>query len=126
MTDYARIRLAVEYSLNSDYSRPTYDKMFSLELTPDEIYQRRLEVSNGAATSLVISEFLTVGSMIINNTHATDYVTVTYTSSGAATACEFQIPAGDYAKIVDVDPSVAPTLQSGAGAVTVDVFVAGS
>lgn len=126
MSDYARVRVAVEYSLNSDYSRPLIDKSYTKELTPDEGYWRRLEVSNGAATTLVISEFATVTSLVIYNSHATDYVTVGYTSSGAATACSFQVAAGDWAKIVDVDPSVDPTFQSGAGAVTMELIVTGT
>jgi len=126
MTDYCRQRIGVEYSQHSDYSRPSINTSHEIELTPDEGFIRRIEVVNGSATSLDIDEFATAEAMVVANLHATDYVTIGYTSSGAATACSFQLAAGDWCRIVDVDPSVAPTFQSGAGTVKIEVVVTGS
>lgn len=126
MSDAARIRLGIEYSVHADYSRPLYDKAVELELTPDEVDHRRIEVGAAGAAGIYIDAFSSVTALVVMNTHATDYVTLGYTTSGAATACLMRVPAGDFAKVTDVDPSVAVTLQSGAGNVVVELFVCGS
>ena len=126
MTDYARVRLGLEYSEHADYSRPIYDQAVTLELTPDELFSRRLEVGAAGALSVDLSAFAAVTSLLVINTHATDYVTLGYTSSGAATACSMQVPAGDFAKVTDVDASVAVTLQSGAGDLIAEMCVTGT
>ena len=124
MSDYARFRSLFEYSSNSDYSRPMYQRAVDLALTPDEVVTRRLEVTD-SATTYDIDEFATVTSMFVYNGHASIALNVTWTSSLAAS--QISIPAGQFALIPDVDPATDPTFAlASSGTGSMDLIVTGT
>lgn len=121
MSYYARLRLVLEVSEASDYSRPQTHAIESTN-TPDE---RRVEdvievATAGQAYSL--SFLSSISKLIIHNKDTTNYLTFAYTRS-AGGAQSIKIPAGEVLVIpgAEVDVSASITLTANTAAVLVGV-----
>ena len=80
MTDYARLRLSLEVSDASDYSRPRISG-FEVTAVPDEYRVGEvIEVATTPGQTYTLSHLASLTDLIIKNLDTTNYVTVTWRS----------------------------------------------
>lgn len=129
MSDYAKFSVNFVYSAQSDYGRPSNKREVDLELTPDEMMHRRLDVANTGTnlwTVAVPSQFATITGVLIRNLDTAIAMQVDWTSSTAATACAVSIAAGGWNFITDVDGTAVFTLTAASSTINAEVFVTGT
>lgn len=116
MSDYARIRLSLEVSENSDYSDPTVKPTIpAFTLTPDE-YEWRMVEGHTTAVTVELGMYTTISYLIVVNDSSTVDVCATFTNVGGhvgtAASTSHDIGAGKFAVFTDVSPSSDLTLDS--------------
>lgn len=127
MSDYARLRLMLERSAASDYSRP---KTHSVEMTmtPDESrICDEIEVATAGQT-YTLSHLSSLSDLLIYNKDTTNYLTVAYTSVGTAGTATIKIAAGKTMLIPgsDITASGNLTLTANTAAVEVEISYLGT
>ncbi len=109
MSDYARLRLSLEVSDASDYSRPKTHGI-QVTATPDEARVMDVIEIATAGQSYPLSHLSSASDVIIYNADSTNYMTVAYTSVGNSGTNTIKIPAGKVAVIPGGDITVASTV----------------
>jgi len=114
VTDYARARLTLEVSENSDYSRPYMKEEVSLVLTPSETRFQKITADDGGV-ALVTSEFTTINYIVIENTDTANYVDVTWDPVASGTNNVSRVALGEHLVITDHTPATNLTLTCDTG-----------
>lgn len=115
MSDYARLRLSLEVSDASDYSRPVTHGV-ELTATPDEARVRDVIEVATAGQSYPLSHLTACTDLLIYNADTTanggggNYMSVAYTSVANSGTNTIRIPAGKCAVIPGADITVASTI----------------
>lgn len=125
MADYLKVQLEMTHSENADYSDPEWrSKWDAVALTPDEVRAMKIEIDT-SAVSLDFTDFATVTLFAVQNTNATNFVTVTWTDS-AANANTQKVQPGRILVIPDIAPATNPTLTADTAAVVCKLAIAGT
>lgn len=123
MTDYVRIRTTIESSSASDYSNAETHG-YTLALTPDEWFHRRIEADTGG-TTVAISTYASMTGVFAYNRDSTNYVTVNFATAAIASVT-IRLDAGEFFFSPDILPTTAITLTANTAAVVVDLYTAGT
>jgi len=126
MTDYARVRASFDYSDKSDYSRPMLKDTYLVELTPDEVLHRRIDIATTPGTVVDASEFTTVTGVFLKNLDSAIAIQVDWTSKTAATASAISLPAGEWCFFSDFNPASTFTLMAASGAPRLEIYIVGT
>lgn len=116
-TVYAKVKVGVVVSPNSDYSDPDVDR----DLDPYEVQSEgfewfRREASTSSET-FVCSQFSTIDLLVIKNEDASNYVTITHRSAGnSSTDNKHRIGPGKFLVLPDVTPSATTFTHQASGA----------
>jgi hypothetical protein len=92
--------------------------------TADEVYDHRIKVVTGGATTLGLTMFTSVNHAIFRNSDSTNFVTLTWDDANGDTNT-LVIAAGKIAIIPDLDPSAACTVEANSATVVMDIFIDG-
>ena len=125
MTKYARLRVSLDASDYSDYSRARAVNYVEA-LTPDEwILNTVFETTGTSSTSFSVALFSQVTRLIIHNTDPTNFVTLTWAATGATST--MKIPAGAVTVITDVAAGTSNlTLVADTAAVVLSLTMIGT
>jgi hypothetical protein len=125
MADYARARVAVEYSENSDYSDPVVEKSFESEYTSPTVCEvRRLNVDTDSSHIIDGSTFTSIRSFVLHNFDSTNYVTVSTTNADNAAVAQ-RVPAGETLRLTDIKAATDITLDANTAACICEYVVVG-
>lgn len=125
MTSYAKKTVTFIASESSDYADAAPHEAID-SLTPDEyVVRQKVEVATAGQT-YYIEHYATCTDVIIENTDATNYVTVTLRNINAATDLVIRILAGQSLAMPSVTPSSNITLQANSAVVSVLISHAGT
>jgi hypothetical protein len=109
MSYYARLRVSLDASLYSDYGRPD-SAAHETTYTPDEwVLNRRVDCATAGET--ITTNLGTCTTFIVKNDDATNYVTLAYTNTAAASN-SIIVAAGRTAVIPDLDPGQTITITA--------------
>ena len=127
MSDYARLRLFLEYSTASDYSRA---KTHGIEVTatPDEGRLSDGPYEGGtSAQTYTLSHLASLTDLVIYNAGPTNFVTVTWRSAGNSAVDNIvRLSAGKAMLLTDVTVANNLTLQANTAAVEVEISYLGT
>jgi hypothetical protein len=127
MSKYARIRVGLEISDYSDYSRPRVAE-FEDTLTPDEFEVDREVECETTGTTIATTNYTTVTRVIIRNMDTTNYVSLVYRSigGGGAAVQTQRIAAGRTLILTDFDPATSPVLTANTAPVLIQYSITGT
>jgi hypothetical protein len=83
MADYARIRVSVVHSPNSDYSDPDVNVVHETTLSPTEWAHIQTQVLTGG-TTVELGSFTTVSYIVVHNADGTNFVSAAWTANAVA------------------------------------------
>lgn len=114
MSDYARFSLNVDVSERDDYAKPYIDYTFLDSLTPDETLFQKVEADT-TGTTVSISQFATVTSLIVENLDSANSVEVSWRENiGSQTSTNWafaDVAAGD---TIDDNDALGTMVTNGA------------
>lgn len=117
MADYAKLRVGLTYSENSDYSNPIVDDLSTYApTTATKVINEKLSAGT-SGQAWTAAEMTACLGLTVVNTDGTNYVTVTYkTIAGSATTQTQKLVAGAFFHVADWDPSTTVTLTANTAA----------
>lgn len=117
MSHYAKLTTNLIVSPNSDYSSPVAEHDAVDDLTPDEyVVRQRIEVATAGQT-YYIDHYTTCTDVIIENTDATNYLTVTLRNIHGSSDITIRVLAGQSLHVPSVTPASNITLQANSAVV---------
>ena len=126
MTDYLKEVTNVRVSASSDYSNPYIEtsQWPNETLTPTYAELRKLR-AQVAGTTVETGPFATITKFRVYNAGPTNFVTVTWTSTGASSHSQ-KVPVGTNLSIPDVTPTTDPVITADTADCDCWVLIAGT
>jgi hypothetical protein len=124
-TKPTRVRLKLEASNATDYSKPFISEAFTLALTPDEVRSDRILVST-SGTSYSLAYLNSCSALIFHNLDSTNKCNITLQFVADGDTCNFDLPAGQTSLLVDIDVAVTMTLLANTADVELVIIYTGT
>ena len=127
MSDYARLRINVEVSEQSDYGRPYVNTSLACALTPDEVFDVKVDCDTGGGTTFTTSMLSSISLVLVENLDTTNYVELTFRSvANGATNNKVRLAAGDVCVLRDVTAANNLAFVANTAAVKVRLIIMGT
>lgn len=127
-TKHTRLRFSAEISDNSDYSRPYVDLMVESTLSPDEYRYETFETNGTSATTYDLGQYGDDGiaAVFLENLDSTNFVAVTSQYSADSDTNVFNLDAGEWVKLVDIDEATDFSFTADTAAVEIRIIIVGT
>lgn len=126
MSDYAKVKLEVTYSSNSDYSDPDFKTVWpDFELTPDEGEVSVVEALTSGTTLTTSTKYSSLTNFAVVNLDKTNYVTITWTDNGSNANTQ-RVPAKSFLLIPDINAATNPVITANSATVRCKVAMTGT
>lgn len=124
MAHYFKSTVHFKASDSSDYSDPLVFGYYEKERTTPVETQRFRITASTSGTTVTISTWTTIHSVIVKNLDTTNYVTMTWNSADQS-SCDQRLLTGDWMKIPDVTAAGNLTFTANTADVLIEVVVSG-